>query len=162
MNWLTLFSAHAEVFPHPPANRPPAPALLRTRGGISTPNPIPVIPCVSSPHTRRYFQGLQPLDEFAQLFSAHAEVFPALIRLRHARRTLLRTRGGISPETIGYVANIRSSPHTRRYFRRWGFPTFLGKLFSAHAEVFPPPPSGASSKPSLLRTRGGISDERLT
>ena len=53
----TLFSAHAEVFPHDsyqPARYAP---LLRTRGGISMLREVLSRNPSSSPHTRRYFQN---------------------------------------------------------------------------------------------------------
>ena len=52
-----LFSAHAEVFPAYHSRLGIAPALLRTRGGISAfeSQNKPYGP--SSPHTRRYFQA---------------------------------------------------------------------------------------------------------
>ncbi|BAQ21106.1 hypothetical protein cgR_6044 [Corynebacterium glutamicum R] len=91
----------------------------------------------SSPHTRRYFppEPGELTDE--QLFSAHAEVFPASEWLAQAADSLLRTRGGISMSKTSTEAYDLSSPHTRRYFRVEAGCDGTGELFSAHAEVFP-------------------------
>ena len=53
-----LFSAHAEVFPWYRRQFSDMTPLLRTRGGISTRAAMYAQPCLSSPHTRRYFRGL--------------------------------------------------------------------------------------------------------
>ena len=50
----------------------------------------------SSPHTRRYFQVMKPVEPRRTLFSAHAEVFPIDGHKGFVSITLLRTRGGIS------------------------------------------------------------------
>ena len=52
-----------------------------------------------------------------------------------------------------------SSPHTRRYFQPSFTPTLVGRLFSAHAEVFPGQLIIDIVDKSLLRTRGGISNQ---
>ena len=115
---VTLFSAHAEVFPRPGANTGTNPPLLRTRGGISNLANLPRGNLISSPHTRRYFHGSARVKNYASLFSAHAEVFPRLQVDKSEITALLRTRGGIS-EAIIYIHAARySSPHTRRYFRQ--------------------------------------------
>ena len=93
---ITLFSAHAEVFPDSYGVESTSYTLLRTRGGISGPALVLSDEAPSSPHTRRYFRcgignASKPL-----LFSAHAEVFPITSNQAPKRDSLLRTRGGIS------------------------------------------------------------------
>ena len=56
-----------------------------------------------------------------------------------------------------YESMGNSSPHTRRYFRRWYQNRLRVALFSAHAEVFPGQCHSRWRGQSLLRTRGGIS-----
>ncbi|BAQ21102.1 hypothetical protein cgR_6040 [Corynebacterium glutamicum R] len=75
---------------------------------------------------------------------------------------LLRTRGGISTIATHLLKHHISSPHTRRYFRR--YLGFLGQglLFSAHAEVFPLYSKLDQMATALLRTRGGISSGRYS
>ena len=57
-----------------------------------------------------------------------------------------------------YESMGNSSPHTRRYFRRWYQNRLRVALFSAHAEVFPGQCHSRWRGQSLLRTRGGISE----
>ena len=135
-------------------------SLLRTRGGISTVQVAVRALTASSPHTRRYFQ-VPPYEACrANLFSAHAEVFPSWPLCMNQWVTLLRTRGGISHERMMVASVMLSSPHTRRYFHqhRRGIPG--APLFSAHAEVFPNRPRPPPIPAALLRTRGGISPFR--
>ena len=115
----------------------------------------------SSPHTLRYFLVCVLFPKCQVLFSAHAEVFPTPLPSDSPRRTLLRTRGGISniAETVR-VAEC-SSPHTRRYFQLLSNMLAMRMLFSAHAEVFPVLAAVQRAALSLLRTRGGISDTDL-
>ena len=72
-----------------------------------------------------------------RLFSAHAEVFPLILRLPVPSSALLRARGGISIVRTGRAMIELSSPRTRRYFLDPFDVYFTYKLFSAHAEVFP-------------------------
>ena len=132
-----LFSAHAEVFPKYSHQQTILFTLLRTRGGISPADFITLRKVNSSPHTRRYFRRLHRELVKADLFSAHAEVFPALFRGVATSRALLRTRGGISAMVTEWHGDKCSSPHTRRYFPAVYWDTKPGWLFSAHAEVFP-------------------------
>ena len=152
----TLFSAHAEVFPCCTRRPALASSLLRTRGGISSPE-CAVARCErSSPHTRRYFlfESLNFPNGF--LFSAHAEVFPRPYSpARPGAR--LRTRGGISWINVALHFRVNSSPHTRRYFHHMSGLAITQLLFSAHAEVFLVAFSGYFMLFALLRTRGGIS-----
>ena len=177
---ISLFSAHAEVFPSQRCAPSTESALLRTRGGISPMENKNGWHHTSSPHTRRYFLRIRRRGRWSRLFSAHAEVFPVHHRACAPSTTLLRTRGGISIKPIicgeiGWlfsahaevfpdisvdalidVALLRtrggisahaqllsfllsSSPHTRRYFRNGAQNGLSQWLFSAHAEVFPPP-----------------------
>ena len=50
-----------------------------------------------------------------------------------------------------------SSPRTRRYFTMYLAAPYVGRLFSAHAEVFPWSPVAMTTAGTLLRARGGIS-----
>ena len=132
-----LFSAHAEVFPCGGRCRFRLLSLLRIRGGISVMDEQLRGVIYSSPHTRRYFHRHRRETARAQLFSAHAEVFPRPCSATLRPWSLLRTRGGISMSCQLTNVVITSSPHTRRYF-----PVYYGHpvdnfLFSAHAEVFP-------------------------
>ena len=134
---VSLFSAHAEVFPIPPSVARGLSTLLRARGGIS--KDVRDGPMVddSSPRTRRYFPFWCSQSPSTSLFSAHAEVFPS--------------SATASPSAA------RSSPRTRRYFRRVTASTRSAVLFSAHAEVFPLGAGRRAPSVSLLRARGGIS-----
>ena len=131
--------------------------LLRTRGGISSSGLVPDRRRRSSPHTRRYFLESKPGGTDGLLFSAHAEVFPQLPRLRPAKSSLLRTRGGISISHSEEGVTMSSSPHTRRYFPVLEISIRTTDLFSAHAEVFPWLWFTGRRRTPLLRTRGGIS-----
>ena len=132
-----LFSAHAEVFPFLSISRARRPSLLRARGGISAiPGDLAELE-VSSPRTRRYFPPEGESHDHPRLFSAHAEVFPALDGYSFAAGPLLRARGGISLGVSMAMARANSSPRTRRYFRVPPRAMASACLFSAHAEVFP-------------------------
>ncbi|BAQ21107.1 hypothetical protein cgR_6045 [Corynebacterium glutamicum R] len=135
---VALFSAHAEVFPLPRGTLEAHHPLLRTRGGISSHVLSNGFPARSSPHTRRYFRKSPPEFRWRSLFSAHAEVFPAITVEELATTSLLRTRGGISGMFLHRRRVILSSPHTRRYFLVARPRLVCHLLFSAHAEVFPP------------------------
>src|SRR5699024_3012403 len=113
-----LFSAHAEVFPSPHVRSRSGVPLLRTRGGISGHKETTLARPISSPHTRRYFRAGSPLRVEAELFSAHAEVFPRPGTSWAIERALLRTRGGISESARVELDMWNASPHTRRYFQR--------------------------------------------
>ena len=151
--------------------------LLRARGGISLARLVSGATSPSSPRTRRYFH---PCAETAtagklfsahaevfpiwsavvapgRLFSAHAEVFPSRSTLHCSTSTLLRARGGISIDTAQQATPPSSSPRTRRYFRGTHRRIQGGRLFSAHAEVFPKPHLTQCYRLPLLRARGGIS-----
>ena len=93
---LVLFSAHAEVFPDCGRFDHMCGALLRARGGISNTQPSFLIDGDSSPRTRRYFRGERGPNHGGVLFSAHAEVFPAMRSAVVGSMSLLRARGGIS------------------------------------------------------------------
>ena len=73
-----LFSAHAEVFPRLLVKIRGSMALLRARGGISVGAGTAYKYLTSSPRTRRYFLRSSPPPPHTELFSAHAEVFPAI------------------------------------------------------------------------------------
>ena len=154
---VALFSAHAEVFPAKALARISTTPLLRARGGISPTAAVCIPVDVSSPRTRRYFQGPLQHRPRRSLFSAHAEVFPEGWRACPGTGALLRARGGISHHGVHAMTDHDSSPRTRRYFRpatrSWASPA----LFSAHAEVFPSLPISPSCPETLLRARGGIS-----
>ena len=174
---VELFSAHAEVFPCvvPPWNV--GWALLRARGGISSPYGGSQTTESSSPRTRRYFRAVVWPHSLSLLFSAHAEVFPPASPPPKTGQSLLRARGGISCRDSDPERKKISSPRTRRYFRPCPGKHSRGSLFSAHAEVFPArrawrstsalfsahaevfPSSSArcTATRSLLRARGGIS-----
>ena len=153
-----LFSAHAEVFPCRTYSTRSSPPLLRARGGISHVIPIEEAARISSPRTWRYFQRGRRRHPSRDLFSAHAEVFPAARHERLHDRPLLRARGGISEPVQAYMRGWCSSPRTRRYFRTRRRQAVPWWLFSAHAEVFPLPLRSTTSTGSLLRARGGISE----
>ena len=70
--------------------------LLRARGGISQPQYLALFNIDSSPRTRRYFHRHCPASDAAELFSAHAEVFPRYAPPYPRWTALLRARGGIS------------------------------------------------------------------
>ena len=93
---ISLFSAHAEVFPRWRTKMVGITPLLRTRGGISCVSGDEAVGAVSSPHTRRYFRFTTGHVLPVPLFSAHAEVFPS--------------------SQLSAVKSAGSSPHTRRYF----------------------------------------------
>ena len=132
-----LFSAHAEVFPAKNRRGLLLTSLLRARGGISN-NPRLAAPVDgSSPRTRRYFRRTLYARRWRNLFSAHAEVFPALSAPYLTGLALLRARGGISISCNLGSLNVNSSPRTRRYFPRHRDGAYSMRLFSAHAEVFP-------------------------
>ena len=111
----------------------------------------------SSPRTRRYFIHIRIICRLLRLFSAHAEVFPRMLACDSSCLTLLRARGGISNSREASAHYQVSSPRTRRYFPEQKGGRASERLFSAHAEVFPPPLSMAIIGISLLRARGGIS-----
>ena len=71
---------------------------------------------------------------------------------------LLRARGGISNGQLFVSSRCNSSPRTRRYFLSQGNGPSRGRLFSAHAEVFPDTGRFTSAVDALLRARGGISN----
>ncbi len=116
---VSLFSAHAEVFPLFPARVLAQAALLRARGGISVAAAATRRRAVSSPRTRRYFRWERYERDGLELFSAHAEVFPTGHRRCMTPEALLRARGGISASIWLDATFDISSPRTRRYFRVW-------------------------------------------
>ncbi|BAQ21103.1 hypothetical protein cgR_6041 [Corynebacterium glutamicum R] len=154
---VSLFSAHAEVFPVRDWLTRVGNSLLRTRGGISNIIEARTWRTDSSPHTRRYFLWTCGNRMDLALFSAHAEVFPIYDRRIARLNALLRTRGGISAKE-GFLRDpTGSSPHTRRYFHSPPGVLLHLRLFSAHAEVFPAYAIPCFLPDALLRTRGGIS-----
>ena len=153
----SLFSAHAEVFPFRQGARRPWSPLLRARGGISISMFCSRSSLDSSPRTRRYFQRLSAGVLLFGLFSAHAEVFPYSPEVVGQAQALLRARGGISSTHENNLTPKVSSPRTRRYFHDEGHHCESGRLFSAHAEVFPIMAGTFGPSRSLLRARGGIS-----
>ena len=66
-----------------------------------------------------------------------------------------------APRQTKVAVQEDSSPRTRRYFRRFLPRRPSGKLFSAHAEVFPSTLGIQNLSTSLLRARGGISVKRV-
>ena len=157
-----LFSAHAEVFPKSLDWRERHRPLLRARGGISNATSVLVSQRVSSPRTRRYFHPNVGARNDGALFSAHAEVFPWRASSQGLLAPLLRARGGISIDTAQQATPPSSSPRTRRYFHHCGTSGRWGRLFSAHAEVFPAKSIQTFCPLSLLRARGGISSTAPT
>ena len=133
-------------------------ALLRTRGGHSRSMPPSQAEILSSPHARRSFLAQLLVIHLVCLFSARAEVIPSMIPSGPEPPALLRTRGGHSCHHSPTAAPTASSPHARRSFRRRRIPARRDALFSARAEVIPPPRPISSATNSLLRTRGGHSD----
>ena len=136
----------------------PETALLRARGGISHVGYSHCNSHFSSPRTRRYFHPGWTATHRRVLFSAHAEVFPAVDCSCCSLQTLLRARGGISKLTVNGKTSPSSSPRTRRYFPSTARYFLQLRLFSAHAEVFPQPKTIYAAREALLRARGGISD----
>ena len=80
-----------------------------------------------------------------------------LVKRLWLRRSLLRTRGGISLDWFQLGWGLLTSPHTRRYFHHRHHLGVREGLFSAHAEVFPNLNPNPPRRMTLLRTRGGIS-----
>ncbi|SQH27577.1 Domain of uncharacterised function (DUF2825) [Arcanobacterium haemolyticum] len=158
---LSLFPAHAGVFPATIASPIVLCALPRTRGGISgSPGKQgPTGP--SSPHTRGYFQVRLYLGTPHALFPAHAGVFPIGTLATPVMVTLPRTRGGISTSRLRPPWIRTSSPHTRGYFLPFTQSLFTYALFPAHAGVFLDNPGKKDVSFALPRTRGGISPHRL-
>ena len=152
-----LFSAHAEVFPSTRGLRCRLRPLLRARGGISATTGARSATHGSSPRTRRYFHVLAASPVHHRLFSADAEVFPRDRAVPTSGGSLLRARGGISAIAAIQDALANSSPRTRRYFRHKVILWRFGRLFSAHAEVFPVLRLFTRRLATLLRARGGIS-----
>ena len=99
------------------------------------------------------------MTDIKDLFSAYAEVFPSRGHQRGPSIALLRIRGGISHSPEEEEGDPSSSPHTRRYFHDQRERVKSECLFSAYAEVFPRQVQSVPSRPSLLRIRGGISNE---
>ncbi len=113
----------------------------------------------SSPHTRGYFRFLSLWVWRVFLFPAHAGVFPTAHAAVFFLGSLPRTRGGISEIKATLALTFLSSPHTRGYFRVIFLPGFHGRLFPAHAGVFPDIIMISPTHVSLPRTRGGISGD---
>ncbi|SDE07897.1 hypothetical protein SAMN05421878_1026 [Actinobaculum suis] len=136
----SLFSARAEVFPRSVPLVIVDPALLRTRGGISR-------------------ETAKSLEEAGSLLRTRGGISRETAKSLEEAGSLLRTRGGISGAFSAPPANSISSPHARRYFQLPLMPHRNLALFSARAEVFPVNVMHRAACSSLLRTRGGISQE---
>ena len=134
---ISLFPAHAGVFPVGLPDLSGGIALPRARGGISGLWGAYSLRHNSSPRTRGYFRKCTNGGISTILFPAHAGVFPRSSRPRTPDTALPRARGGIS-ELFGVVLQFGfSSPRTRGYFLSTVAAKRHKLLFPAHAGVFP-------------------------
>ena len=154
---LYLFPAHAGVFPLRRPHRLSLCALPRARGGISGLAKLQGVWPNSSPRTRGYFRLHGPRDRQSLLFPAHAGVFPWTIGAHFRCGALPRARGGISELHAVPLFAVLSSPRTRGYFRLPARRSCRGRLFPAHAGVFPRNRQARTTHSALPRARGGIS-----
>ncbi len=92
------------------------------------------------------------------VFSAQAEVFPAVCSGRLFVRGFLRASGGVSIIMASFRALPRFSPRKRRCFHEAYVDTFRRAVFSAQAEVFPRRCTATLGCPGFLRASGGVSD----
>ena len=152
-----LFPAHAGVFHTSPRDSRRKIALPRARGGISVWEALLRRGACSSPRTRGYFRLHGPRDRQSLLFPAHAGVFPWTIGAHFRCGALPRARGGISELHAVPLFAVLSSPRTRGYFRLPARRSCRGRLFPAHAGVFPRNRQARTTHSALPRARGGIS-----
>ena len=147
--------AHAGVIRHGGGNLGHPSCRPRTRGGH------PGVPGttrklrVSSPHTRGSSDGAAPLRGRRGVVPAHAGVIrPGGSRWRRAP-CRSRTRGGHPAAHSAYMAERRSSPHTRGSSPDLSGSTGGRLVVPAYAGVIPAPGGRRSGCGSRPRTRGG-------
>ena len=157
-NGLSLFPAHAGVFPLICAPLYVWRSLPRARGGISSIIGDALQWEHSSPRTRGYFLIKDEDEQLTALFPAHAGVFPTGSTHSPHTTPLPRARGGISSINYWSMWVDGSSPRTRGYFHGERHHQRCNVLFPAHAGVFPATLFRHLPKSTLPRARGGISE----
>ena len=131
--------------------------FLRVRGGVSPKSSAVYVEYWFSPRTRRCFQPVRSLQGRDLVFSAYAEVFPRLVRLFQRGPSFLRVRGGVSGLLVDRIKILSFSPRTRRCFSIPNYLFWMGKVFSAYAEVFLIAAPSQAEDTCFLRVRGGVS-----
>ena len=91
------------------------------------------------------------------LFSAYAEVFPFYSQSKRAPPPFLCLRRGVSAKSSETASAASFSLPTQRCFQRLLRLPDPWRLFSAYAEVFPPPKSLGRSPRTFLCLRRGVS-----
>ena len=91
------------------------------------------------------------------LFSAYAEVFPFYSQSKRAPPPFLCLRRGVSAKSSETASAASFSLPTQRGFQRLLRLPDPWRLFSAYAEVFPPPKSLGRSPRTFLCLRRGVS-----
>ena len=115
--------------------------------------------CFSLP-TQRCFLSAEVLGLLAHLFSAYAEVFLPLNRLRSLTSAFLCLRRGVSTLVRCFILDGRFSLPTQRCFCGKDICPDRRLLFSAYAEVFPIQRSERSCSTTFLCLRRGVSADR--
>ena len=115
-----------------------------------------------SPRKRRCFLYMNALRILPSVFSAQAEVFPALSPLPRLNGSFLRASGGVSKRCRKILEVAGFSPRKRRCFRVAKVSYRLLGVFSAQAEVFPRPKFLRPAQARFLRASGGVSEDEVS
>ena len=152
-----LFSAYAEVFLSSARWTTPCLTFLCLRRGVSEFGaPLMRRQTFSLP-TQRCFSVSPRVSVIDWLFSAYAEVFPPARVPRSLTQPFLCLRRGVSFLSEKFGSYHDFSLPTQRCFQRLLRLPDPWRLFSAYAEVFPPPKSLGRSPRTFLCLRRGVS-----
>ena len=153
----SLFSAYAEVFLSSARWTTPCLTFLCLRRGVSEFGaPLMRRQTFSLP-TQRCFSVSPRVSVIDWLFSAYAEVFPPARVPRSLTQPFLCLRRGVSFLSEKFGSYHDFSLPTQRCFQRLLRLPDPWRLFSAYAEVFPPPKSLGRSPRTFLCLRRGVS-----
>ena len=156
-----LFSAYAEVFLSSARWTTPCLTFLCLRRGVSEFGaPLMRRQTFSLP-TQRCFSVSPRVSVIDWLFSAYAEVFPPARVPRSLTQPFLCLRRGVSFLSEKFGSYHDFSLPTQRCFQRLLRLPDPWRLFSAYAEVFPPPKSLGRSPRTFLCLRRGVSSPAL-
>ena len=132
--------------------------IPRSRGGVSRDDYQSSTPVGYSPLTRGCFQVNHNWLAHTRVFPAHAGVFPTSSSWEGRKRSIPRSRGGVSYGRLMSGGNKTYSPLTRGCFLYSLALSLLDQVFPAHAGVFLFHTKKNSMVICIPRSRGGVSN----
>ena len=154
---LTVFPAHAGVFPKSQPSMPAMAGLPRACGGVSLGHCGVYIFLMSSPRMRGCFYDMTSLHDPPIVFPAHAGVFPGYEPAPLTYISLPRACGGVSFYRSFNADFLESSPRMRGCFLTVEEGLSLWGVFPAHAGVFLKTGPAFPLTRGLPRACGGVS-----